>query len=163
MKVKFIPLFFMFAAGCSSNYFLPSEAVTFNANAHFSKDNLSGESFYFDKYRKVLAINAGDVNLRDKYIQSTMVLGKDFVKGEYSIELSTITEVDGESSYKVLVNNRLISKVINPETTLDFEPVQHKIGVSKLKAGDIIVVAAKAVTNGNIPEGDETAYARGRW
>ncbi|WP_017445553.1 hypothetical protein [Gayadomonas joobiniege] len=131
--------------------------------AEFNIQNGTDKQFYFDKYRKALAINAGNPKLRDVYISASKTLDKSFPTGHYRIHLSTITEVDGESSYRFYKNNELLATVFNPPTKLEFEKVHHDLGRFNLAPGDIVKVSANAVTNGKIPEGDITAYARGRW
>ena len=75
----------------------------------------------------------------------------------------TLGEVDGESSYRVFLNNELIAQVTNKETSIDYQENYFQLGPLTLKPDDILRVEAKAVTNGKIPENGGTAFARGRW
>ena len=80
-----------------------------------------------------------------------------------NVILVTLGEIDGESSYRVLLNGNEIGSFTNNETTTDYQENYFNLGSLTLKPGDIITVQAKAVTNGKIPENGGTAYARGRW
>ena len=83
--------------------------------------------------------------------------------GTYSGSLITVAENDGESIYKFLVNGTEIESFQNPKTSASFKRVRHDIGKVYLHENDIIEVFSKAVTNGEIPENNETAWSRGRW
>ena len=74
-----------------------------------------------------------------------------------------LTETDGESSYRVSVNGKLLGAVTNPESINDYEEATFDIGPVVLEPKDEIKVEFNAVTNGKIPENNETAYSRGRW
>ncbi|WP_143873428.1 hypothetical protein [Catenovulum sediminis] len=168
MKTILILSMTLFVLACSKTTLLSQSteqpsAVEFIAHEHFTTPSDSDYSFYYDEYRQVFAINAGNPKLRDRFIRATKKLDSNFIGGEYLLTLNTITEEDGESSYQVFVNDELIATVTNPETHKAFKLVQLQIGKTELKAGDVLTIAANAVTNGKIPEGDGTAYARGRW
>lgn len=149
--------------GCAEKQIHIDRPVLSLAAADFNLQNGTDKTFYFDKYRKALAINAGNSQLRDVFISANKTLGQSFPAGKYRVQLTSITEEDGESSYRIYKNKQLIQTVTNPETQLSFETVTHKLGTFEFNAGDVITVEANAVTNGKIPEGDITAYARGRW
>jgi len=73
-------------------------------------------------------------------------------------------ETDGESEYIVKINGEEVLKTKNIATKIDYSiHERHAAKDVELKPGDIIQVASNAPTNGLIPEGDTTAYARGRW
>lgn len=118
-------------------------------------------TYYIDKGNGALAINAANKAQRDIFATArTVFKGK---SGVYKGFLKTMTENDGESIYRVLVNGDEAVRVENPKTKASFENVTHDIGLLVLNTGDIIQVQSKAVTNGEIPENDETAWSRGRW
>ena len=54
-------------------------------------------------------------------------------------------------------------EVKNPESSSDYTETVFDLGTVKLEPKDEIKVEFNAVTNGKIPENDETAYSRGRW
>lgn len=117
--------------------------------------------FYIDKGNGALAINAADKTQRDAFASArTIFKGK---SGVYNGFLNTMTENDGESIYRILVNDEEVINIENPKTIMSFENVQHELGLLILNTKDIIEVQSKAVTNGKIPENDETAWSRGRW
>lgn len=54
--------------------------------------------------------------------------------GTYDIVLNTVTETDGASTYKVLIDGKRIGEFTNPKTTVDYRPAQKiwkKIKVAK--------------------------------
>ncbi len=118
-------------------------------------------NYYIDNGNSVLAINAADKNQRDAFASARIIFeGK---SGVYNGLLKTMTENDGESIYKILINGDEVVRVENPKTKANFENVIHDLGLLVLNTKDIIEVQSKAVTNGEIPENDETAWSRGRW
>lgn len=117
--------------------------------------------YYMDKNNGALAINAANKSFRNAYaVAKTVYQGASDV---YDLSLRTITENDGESSYVLKVNGAILDTLVNPSTKDDFDEVNHNIGVYYLATGDIIQIESNAVTNGKIPENDETAWSRGRW
>lgn len=118
-------------------------------------------TFYIDKGNGALAINAANKTQRDVFATARTVFKGG--TGIYNAVLKTMTENDGESIYRVLVNGAVVAEVENPKTKASFENVTHNIGVLVLNEKDIIEVESKAVTNGEIPENQETAWSRGRW
>lgn len=115
--------------------------------------------FYKDKWRKVLAINAG--KFKNKFASAiTTFQGK---KGKYQMKLTTLTETDGESTYKILINNKLIAEFQNPESEKDFQEHIFDFKKVKLKKGAVIEVQFNSHSNGKIPEGNAFAFSRGRW
>lgn len=114
---------------------------------------------YVDKYQNALAVNA--VIYKDIFsVASTAFTG---TKGLYGIKLNTLTELDGESHYQLFINDQLIGAFINPTTNIDYFPVTKTWNNISLAKGDVIKVTFNSVTNGKIPEGDITAFSRGRW
>jgi len=84
--------------------------------------------------------------------------------GSYALTLYTIKETDGESEYTVSINGVDVLKTTNATTSIDYSLHEsHAKENVQLKQGDIIQVTSNAVTNGLIPEGDITAFSRGRW
>lgn len=85
------------------------------------------------------------------------------------ISLETLLEIDGESTFKVFVNDDLIQEVTNTRiygtSASDYTPFTHILGTSKhaMKNGDKIRVEFCSATNGLVPEGNSTATSRGRW
>jgi len=114
---------------------------------------------YIDGAHNALAINAE--NYKDEFAAA-----QTFYKGPsglYSISLTTLTELDGESIYKLWVNKELVGEFQNPKTSKDYEEAKETWSNITLKYGDTIQVDFNSHTNGDIQEGDGTAYSRGRW
>ena len=135
---------------------------TLHAIQDFRTDDTGGVPLYHHKAQKALAIDATKNEYRDKYaLADYTVDGKQ--AGTWTLTLVTLTEIDGESRYQVLLNNEVIGSFENPKSQVDFQEAYFTINNVKLMAGDTIKVASMAVTNGEIPENGGTAYARGRW
>lgn len=152
-------------AGCA-------EPTTQSPEADTAKKTLSaihdfkideGSGVYVDEDRKALAIDAAQPNFRDTFIPAHHDVNWLESPQTYSAHLTVLSETDGESEYQVLINGQLLATVSAPETQTEFSPTIFDIGQVTLENGSRISVAATAVTNGKIPEGDGTAYSRGRW
>ena len=132
-----------------------------NALKDFTVSQNSEAVYYIDKKTKVLGINAGNKNYRDVYASAKMIFNGE--TGMYKAMFVSFIENDGESDYKINVNGETIATVQNKETKKPLARYDSNLGVVYLEKGDVIEVMSKAVTNGKIPENDETAWARGRW
>ncbi|WP_366186435.1 Ig-like domain-containing protein [Flavobacterium ovatum] len=133
--------------------------VTLNA-VDFPVTQVSGfVQGYVDAARGAMAINAAqhkDVFAAVKQIFS----GKN---GTYNITLTTLAELDGESSYKLKVGGVYVGTYQNPETTVDYTPTTKTWQDVVVNNGDEIQVEFNSNTNGKVPEGTTTAFSRGRW
>lgn len=114
---------------------------------------------YKDEGNQVLAINA--VQYKDEYAAATSIF--EAGSGIYNVTITTLTELDGESTYHLAVNGNIVGSFTNPETTTDYAPVDFTWENIEINTGDEIRVEFNSHTNGKIPEGDITAYSRGRW
>jgi hypothetical protein len=118
--------------------------------------------YYVDKGRAALAINAAKKANRDGFAAARFEYP--WKQGAtFNLVLVTLTELDGESHYRVRLNGQGIGEFQNPETETDYREVEFTMKHIQLNQGDILTVESNAVTNGKIPENDETAYSRGRW
>ena len=134
----------------------------------FVANNASQHAIYHDKARDVLAINAVKTEVRDSFFRASYVVDTKIMKGidkrHYNnATLVTLAEIDGESRYRVLLNDRLLGEFQNPATARDYQEVYFPLDDFRLRSGDVLSVEIMAVTNGKIPENGGTAYARGRW
>ena len=114
---------------------------------------------YKDSVRRALAINAA------KY-QSQFAAAETEFKGDagvYDLVLTSLTETDGESTYRIFVAEKKIDEVQNPESVRDYEAIQHRFDAVSLKPGDTIRIEFNSASNGKVPEGDAYAFSRGRW
>ncbi|AXT56154.1 DUF5060 domain-containing protein [Aquimarina sp. AD1] len=114
---------------------------------------------YKDNARNALAINAAQY--KDKFAAAEATFNGD--SGTYDINLATLTEIDGESTYRVSVNGTRIGEFVNPTTTTDYTASGRTFTGVQVTKGDKIRVEFNSHTNGTIPEGNSTAYSRGRW
>ena len=144
---------------CTSNP--PKETVTLIATQDFTLPSDTG--IYNDEARQALAIDAANPAYRD--IMLGVSRSVDWLKAPkaYDIDLHYMAEKDGESRYELWVNDDLVKYAQAVETDLEFESHITQWNAVTLSANDIITIKANAVTNGKIPEGDGTAYSRGRW
>jgi len=138
----------------------PADLV-FDATTDFPTINAGAAPFYVDNTRNALAINAANTSFRDVFARAEMTFPG--AAGNYDVTIITIGEEDGESTYRFLVNGAVVGTVTNTPTSAAFEDQTHVFANVNIPAGATIGVEANAVTNGLIPEGDGTAYSRGRW
>ncbi len=134
--------------------------LSLNATTDFSNISVSGFSpAYIDGTRNALAINAA--LYKDKYAAAETIFSGD--SGDYDIRLNTMTEIDGESSYRLKVDGNLVGSYINPTTTVDYAPAGKTFTNVRVNTGAVIRVEFNSNTNGKILEGSGTAFSRGRW
>jgi hypothetical protein len=142
-----------------------SAAYTFNARNDFSGLDSGQVDYYTDIGNDALAINAAIVANRDGFARASHSFTGQ--SGVYPVRITTLTEEDGESAYRLLVNGRVVGTYQNPRigsgSVLDLQPNHYVWNDIVLNAGDTISIESNADTNGEIPEGDGTAWARGRW
>lgn len=138
-----------------------AKPLTLNATVDFP-DLSSGEApYYKDGRHRALAINAGNRSLRDKWAKAETTF--DGANGIYDITITTLTELDGESTYRLLVNGVEAGSFTNPASQKDYDPACHTWPGITIAKGDKLAVESKPHTNGKIPERGGTAWARGRW
>ena len=142
---------------------LTFERYHYEAIDHFTNTTSENSSFYKDKKRNALAIDASTISSRKDFASAfTLFTGK---KGVYDITLRTMAEMDGESSYRLLVNSQLIGTYTNLPVSEkdDFQPQHVTFKKVDLNRNDTLEVEAKTHSNSLIPEGTSYAWARGRW
>ncbi|UXX79083.1 hypothetical protein N7E81_17145 [Reichenbachiella carrageenanivorans] len=155
---KNILLIFLFIYQISFSQQLPP--LVLSALEDFSPSTDRGYiPYYKDVKRNALAINAATYKNQFSLAEYTYEGTADV----YLASIQTIAEDDGESTYKLYKNGKLLATVQNPTTDKKFETKELVYGKIKLKPGDNISIAFDSHTNGKIPEGDITAYSRGRW
>ncbi|RKR08090.1 hypothetical protein CLV91_2860 [Maribacter vaceletii] len=114
---------------------------------------------YIDSHRKALAIDAS--KYQNMYAASKVELT--MPRGLYYLTLKTLKEIDGESSYKLIINGELIKEVSNSDTSKDYEVQNHSFRNVRLRAINDIQIAFNSHSNGKVPEGNQFAFSRGRW
>ena len=123
----------------------------------------AGEAPYYSEEpdRPSLAINAANEAYRDVFARAEVVY--DGGEGVHDFTLVGLAELDGEAEYRIFVNDVLVGEATNPEVTVDYTVVRHTFENINVPNGATLAVESLANTNGKIPEGDGTAFARGRW
>jgi len=125
-------------------------------------DNIALEGFapaYKDGARKALAIDAAQYKGQSAAATYTF----EHPAGQYDITLSTLLETEGESRYRLKVGDNYLCDFKNPPTEKDYVPSGQTWRNIRVKKGDLIQVEFNSDTKGEIPEGDGTAFSRGRW
>jgi hypothetical protein len=123
--------------------------------------------YYVDNGNDALAIAANVVENRVGFARASRTF--DGPTGTYDVTITTLTEEDGESTYRMLVNGVQVATFENPfiydppDSPQDLLPHTHTwFGIS-IPNGATIAIESNADTNGQIPEAGGTAWARGRW
>ncbi|MFC2111626.1 discoidin domain-containing protein [Bacteroidota bacterium] len=146
--------------GNDTELFPCKDALVYSSYNDFPEYTFSGfVPAYKDEGNNCLAINA--VNYKDQYAAARTSFNGEY--GMYRAILKTLTETDGESSYRLKINGQLLGEVQNPETSTDYLPAEFSWDNIEMFPGDVVQVEFNTHTNGKIPEGDTTAYSRGRW
>ncbi len=114
---------------------------------------------YKDQFRKAMAIDA--VHYKDVYAASKVELSSP--KGLYDITLTSLTEIDGESTYRLRVNGEIIGETKNPVSEKDYQKQTYTFKNIRLDEINDIQLEFNSHSNGKIPEDDAFAFSRGRW
>lgn len=114
---------------------------------------------YKDQYRKAMAINA--VHYKEVYAASKVQLTAP--KGLYDISLTSLAEIDGESSYRLRINGKIVGEIQNTKTEKDYQSQTYTFKNISLNKINDIQLEFNSHSNGKIPEGDAFAFSRGRW
>ncbi len=114
---------------------------------------------YKDQHRKAMAIDA--VHYKGVYAASIVELTAP--KGLYDITLTSLSEIDGESSYRLRINGEIIGEIQNTKTEIDYQNQTYTFKNISLNKINDIQLEFNSHSNGKIPEGDAFAFSRGRW
>ena len=143
---------------------LAAETYEFGAASDFPVIDAGEVPYYPDTAngkRDWLAINAAKESYRDLFARAETPFNG--VAGSYNVTITALGEIDGEGEYRLWVDGTLIGSAFNEPATEDYGDQPHTFYDVYIPAGATIAVESNAVTNGLIPEGDGTAFARGRW
>jgi len=138
-----------------------AKTTVLNATTDFTDILGGGAPYYVDKTRGALAINASREADRGKFARASIIHSSG--AGNYDVTIAALQELDGESTYRLLVDGVIVGTATNAPTTQDYTPQNHTFSNISIPAESTISVESNSVTNGQIPEGNGTAYARGRW
>lgn len=136
------------------------QAIVLEAITDFPDFRIEGFApAYRDGNNRSLAINAAN------FTGQTAAASHRFegAAGLYDISLVTLLETDGESVYRVKVGENILCDFVNPATSEDYIPSGQTWRSVRVNTGEVIRVEFSSETNGKIPEGDTTAFSRGRW
>ncbi|MCG8698371.1 MAG: T9SS type A sorting domain-containing protein, partial [Bacteroidales bacterium] len=134
--------------------------VTLVATKDFPNYNVKGfVPGYIDKQRGALAVNAA--KYKDKWAAATATFNGE--SATYDITMTSMLETDGECSYKVKVNGKVVGTYQNIPTKKDYTLYTKTFKGVQVSKGAKIQVEFNTHTNKTIPEGNGWAYARGRW
>ncbi len=148
-------------AAFSLSVTVQAETLIFEATDDFENISNGEVPYYKHNSRSALAINASIEAFRDKFARATTTYsGKG---GIYDVTVSALGEIDGECEYRFLVNGVVVATATNNRVTEDYGVQDHIFEDIAIPANAEISVESNAVTNGLVPEGDITAFARGRW
>ena len=135
-------------------------AIVLKAIQHFNI--VSGDSFvpaYKDQGHNALAINPDDY--KDKFAAAEATFtGK---AGKYNITLTTMAETDGESTYKLIIDGKLVGRFTNPKTVQDYKPTLMTWIDVTVDKNARIHVEFNTATNSTSTQGSRKGYSRGRW
>lgn len=84
--------------------------------------------------------------------------------GTYDVTIGIRGEFDGEPTYIFQLGNTPHRLTVAPRTEIPITaPIPHTWTGIQIANGQTIRLVANNATNGLLPEGDATGYARGRW
>ena len=140
---------------------LLAETTVLRALVDFD-DLAAGEvPYYRESGRGSVAIDAAVTAHRDRFARAVATFAG--APGVHDLTLETLAETDGETVYRVFVDDVLVGSVTNAPVDVDFTAQRHVFDGIELATGSRIAIESKAVSNGLIPEGEGYAFARGRW
>ncbi|WP_162025857.1 MULTISPECIES: LamG domain-containing protein [unclassified Lentimonas] len=141
------------------------EDTTYVALEDFPVTDAGAVPYYEDTANSCLAIDASVEANRTLFARASRTFGG--VSGVYDIRITTLTEEDGESTYRLLVNGSVVATYTNPYigpgSALDRKTNLHTWENISLQNSDTIAIDSNTDTNGEIAEGTGTAWSRGRW
>ncbi|MDF7823486.1 hypothetical protein P4B35_05635 [Pontiellaceae bacterium B12227] len=147
-----------------------SAEYTYDATTDFPNITAGDVDYYVDNGNDALGIAAQFESNRVGFARAERTF--DGTTGSYDVTITTLTEEDGESVYRLLVNGSVAGTYTNayvydpPDSPLDLEPDTHMWVGIPINNGDTIAIESNADSNGVVPEdtvGPPWAWARGRW
>jgi len=139
---------------------MPEGTIVLMALQHFNIVRDDGfVPAYKDQGHNALAINPDDY--KDKYAAAETTFTRK--TGTYDITLTTLAETDGESTYKLLIDGKMVGEFTNPRTSEDYKPTIKSWKKVSVRKGAKIRIEFDSATNSKARQGSRKAYARGRW
>jgi hypothetical protein len=156
------------AAATAQNLATPESSIIPSNGSHVYKattdfPNTTGGAvpYYKDNTRAALAIDASNVSYRGLFARASLTFGG--TAGSYDATITSMKELDGECTYRLLVNGVQVGTATNSTTTTDYEIQTHTFSNIAIPAGATIAVESNTHSNGVVPEAGGFAWARGRW
>jgi predicted esterase len=141
------------------------KTYVFSALTGFQDVDGGDVPYYEDKRNSALAIRANIVAHRNRF--AAVARKFDGASGTYDVTITTLTEEDGESTYRILINGTVAgafrNKHIGAGSAMDMKPATHVWKSLQINNGDTLLIESNTATNGEIPEDGGTAWSRGRW
>lgn len=141
--------------------------IVYDAIDDFTDTTRGAVPFYQDNGNDALAIAANIVANRTGFARASRIFEEP--TGTYNVTITTMTEEDGESTYRLLIDGVQVATYQNPivfdppDSPRDLQPNTHTWSGISIPNGAKITIQSNAHTNRKIPENDGTAWARGRW
>lgn len=134
---------------------------TYAATSDFPDITAGAAPYYVDATRSSLAIDATVTSDRGLFARASRTF--DGAAGRYDVTITALGEIDGECSYRFLVNGAVMGTATNGLTGTDYVPQAHTFYGVTISAGTTVAVESNTHSNGEVPETDGFAWARGRW
>ena len=138
-----------------------AETWTLRAIEDFPVIDAGEVPYYRETARDALAIDAANVAFRDRPARATAP--HPGPGGTFDLVLTTLAEVDGETTYRVLVDGVRVAEATNPRVPDEFAVRTFEFDDVEIPDGATLGVESAAVSNELVPENGEFAFARGRW
>lgn len=136
-------------------------------NQETEKWNLTVDGFsdaYFDRARGAIAVNTIE-QPTDRWAAASTLFKQP--SGRYTLRFTSLLESDGESYYKVFIDDKLVLEFQNPiiygKDIAEYAPHVVEVMDVVMVRGGKIQVEFLPHSNGLVPEGDGFGYARARW
>ncbi|MEM6884596.1 MAG: DUF5060 domain-containing protein [Verrucomicrobiota bacterium] len=144
-----------------------SGPIVYDAIDDFSNKTSGQVAYYDDITYDSLAINPANASYDDTRFARAS-LNFNGASDDYDVTITTLTEFDGECTYRLLVNGSVVGTYQNSAVgnTADLQPNTHTWNGITLNNGDTIAVESNAHSNNTHVEAGPPngfAWARGRW
>lgn len=140
-------------------------AISYDARSDFPVIDQGAIPYYKDEDNNALAIDARVKSYRNQFARASRSF--EGPSGLYNVSITTLAEEDGESLYCLYVNDIIAGTFRNhhvgARSPLDMAPSKHTWFGVALQNGDTLSIESIPHSNGEIAEGDGSAWARGRW
>lgn len=144
-------------------------SITFDATEDFPELTDGAIDYYIDTENDALAIRADIEANRVGFARAALTY--EGSSGIYDVTITTLTEEEGESTYRLLINGQQVATYQNPSigegSSLDLQANTHTWSGIAIPSGATIAIESNADSNNRVSEaGDGNApwaWAQGRW